>query len=343
MVDPVNALMVFGFIVIGLTALFITQKKIVNNIRRTQNDKMKMHVEDALKHIYDCEYKNMGCTLHSIAGNLSISSDKAAKVIAKLESLKLIMNDPDKIKLTDEGRKYALQVIRIHRIWETYLADETSKDELEWHDDAELMEHTISSEEADRLAASIGNPLRDPHGDPIPSETGDIPELEGQQLNTLDEGDTARIVHLEDEPAAVYKNLVSQGLHVGMDITVNKRDKEEVLFESEGVSRSIPPVYAANVTVVKFEASIKPESYKKLSNLKIGEKGKVIGISKACRGQQRRRLMDLGIVPGTVVSAEMVSSGGDPVAYLIRGATIALRKSQSEKIYIEERLSEVSN
>ncbi len=76
------------------------------------------------------------------------------------------------------------------------------------------------------------------------------------------------------------------------------------------------------------------EKLKPLSTLKIGEKGKVLGIAKHLRGQQRRRLMDLGIVPGTEISAELSSVSGDPVAYKVRGATIALRKQQTEKIYL---------
>jgi DtxR family Mn-dependent transcriptional regulator len=66
----------------------------------------------------------------------------------------------------------------------------------------------------------------------------------------------------------------------------------------------------------------------------VGDKGIVLGISKRCRGQQRRRLMDLGIVPGTEIEAEMKSIGGDPVAYKIRGASIALRKTQADEIHL---------
>ena len=71
-----------------------------------------------------------------------------------------------------------------------------------------------------------------------------------------------------------------------------------------------------------------------MSSLKTGEKGKVLGISKALRGQQRRRLMDLGVVPGTEIIAELKSASGDPTAYRIKGASIALRKTLSDRIYL---------
>ena len=85
--------------------------------------------------------------------------------------------------------------------------------------------------------------------------------------------------------------------------------------------------------VLEFEKPVEGK-FRSLSELKIGEKGKVLGIAKSLRGQQRRRLMDLGVVPGTEVEVEMKSLWNDPVAYRIRGATIALRKNQTDKIYL---------
>ena len=69
--------------------------------------------------------------------------------------------------------------------------------------------------------------------------------------------------------------------------------------------------------------------------LNVGQKGEVIGISKACRGLQRRRMMDLGIIPGTVIEVEMRSASGDPTSYNIRDASIALRNTHAELIHIK--------
>jgi len=92
---------------------------------------------------------------------------------------------------------------------------------------------------------------------------------------------------------------------------------------------------AKNITVgvVKLEKHIEGK-FKPLSSLKTGEEGTILGIARSLRGQQRRRLMDLGIVPGTKIEAELESLTGDPVAYRVRGTTVALRKQQTEKIYL---------
>ena len=80
-----------------------------------------------------------------------------------------------------------------------------------------------------------------------------------------------------------------------------------------------------------------PGSFERLSGLELGEHAVVVGISGLCRGQPRRRLLDLGIVPGTIVTAELRSPSGDPTAYRIRGAMIALRREQADLIQVERR------
>ena len=90
----------------------------------------------------------------------------------------LVSTSEENLKLTNNGKSYALRVIRVHRLWEKYLADETSVEELEWHASAEEIEHLLTPEEADELAAQIGNPVFDPHGDPIPTSDGKFPEEE---------------------------------------------------------------------------------------------------------------------------------------------------------------------
>ena len=82
------------------------------------------------------------------------------------------------------------------------------------------------------------------------------------------------------------------------------------------------------------EAAVAEPAGEPLHALKPGEKGAVVRISPRCRGSERRRLMDLGLLPGTIVEAELVSPGGDPTAYRVRGAVIALRKEQAQFIHI---------
>lgn len=336
MTDPLTALIVsfIGLFVLGV--IYWPGKGLVARWKRAAANTKRVLIEDALKHLYDCEYKNTQCSLHSIAGSLAISGDRAAGLLSRLESMGLIRTSDKILQLTEVGRSYALRVIRVHRIWERYLADETGTTETEWHTEADLQEHQMSFEEANQLAAQIGNPVYDPHGDPIPSAKGEIPAYSGQPLNTLKKGEIARIIHLEDEPNTIYSQLIAQGLYPGMQIRMLDTSEEKVRFIADGEECVLAPVFAANVTVrpVQERESLQ-KSFETLSSLSVGQSAEVAGISAALRGKQRRRLMDFGIVPGTIISVEMRSPGGDPTAYQILGATIALRKDHADCVYIK--------
>ena len=335
MVDPLTSLIVGFIIILFLIWVYLPRKGLLARLKRSKKNTHRVLIEDSLKHLYNCEYNGINCTLNSVAGNLSISADEASKVVKKLEELELITSHERGISLTPEGRAYALRIIRTHRLWEKYLADETSVGEEDWHIAAEEIEHQITPAQADALAAQIGNPVFDPHGDPIPSAKGDLPVKKGNALNTLKMGEFARIIHIEDEPNAIYSQLVAAGLYPGMQVRMIESTKDRIKFLANGEEVILAPLFAKNVTItsIKNEQTVKGK-FKSLSSLSVGEKGIVLGISKRCRGQQRRRLMDLGVVPGTEIEAEMKSIGGDPVAYRIRGASIALRKNQADKIYL---------
>ncbi|MFC2103440.1 FeoA domain-containing protein [Bacteroidota bacterium] len=336
MIDPLIALL-SGIGIILIIMIFLWQKKGISSRKKLRKiDKHKVLIEDTLKHLYHSESDGISCTLNSIAGTLSVSMDEAAKIVSEMESRDLLTLQKDEIKITNEGRLYALRIIRVHRLWERYLADETSIGEEEWHLAAEEVEHYLSPEQADSLAAQIGNPVIDPHGDPIPSADGNIPAKKGRELNSLKAGEYAVIVHIEDEPNAIYSQLVAEGLYPGKQVQLLELNKERIRFLANGEEVVLAPLFAKNITVtpIKDKVPIKGK-LKSLSSLSIGEKGIVLAISKRCRGQQRRRLMDLGVVPGTEIEAEMKSIGGDPVAYRIRGTSIALRKDQAEKIFLK--------
>ena len=314
---------------------FFPQKGLVAMMKRNKTISKRVLIEDALKHLYNCEYNGIGCTLNSVAGKLAISVDEAAELITKLENMGMLSTHLETLQLSSEGRSYALRIIRIHRLWEKYLADETGLDELEWHHSAEEFEHKLTPSDADALAAQIGNPVFDPHGDPIPSPDGKLPDKKGKPLTDLQFGEFASIIHIEDEPDAIYQQLVAEGLYPGMQVRMMESSKERVRFTANGEECLLAPLFAKNITVssIKFEKTIEGK-FKNLSSLNTGDKGVVLGISKALRGQQRRRLMDLGVVPGTEIVAEMKSVSGDPTAYRIKGASIALRKNLSDHIYL---------
>lgn len=333
--EPLMLLIAGTIGVLIFILVFYPNKGIIAIWKKSKYANKKVLIEDALKYLYNCEYNNSTCSLNGIAGNLSISADEATDIISRLESMGLVSAKKDELNLTSDGRSYALRVIRVHRLWEKYLADETSVTENEWHQKAEEIEHTLTLAQADQLAAQIGNPVFDPHGDPIPSASGDLPIKKGKALSEMKVGEFANIIHVEDEPHAIYSQILAEGLYPGMQIRMMEVSEKRLKFVANGEECVLSPLIAKNITVgvVKLEKQIEGK-FKTLSSLKIGEEGTILGIAKALRGQQRRRLMDLGIVPGTKIEAELESLTGDPVAYRVRGTTVALRKKQTEKIYL---------
>jgi DtxR family Mn-dependent transcriptional regulator len=338
MVEPLKALMMFGIVTVIITAVFLPKYGLYSRWIRNRRGMKRVLIEDALKHIFDCEYKNVFCTTESIAGSLLISTDEAAELLTRLSTMGLLLTHDNGVRLTADGRSYALRIIRVHRLWERYLADETSVPPTEWHSSAEMAEHKLSPAEVEILAAQIGNPNFDPHGDPIPTISGEIPPKKGQSLLSLNGGEYAVITHIEDEPEAVYAQLIAQGLYVGMQVMMIERSNERVRFAADGEEIVLAPLLTNNLTVAPIteEEQRITSPLDSLASLEIGEEGKVLSISKAMRGQQRRRLMDLGVVPGTMIRAEMKSASGDPTAYNIRGALVALRQQHANMIFIQK-------
>lgn len=334
---PAFAILI-GLIVIAFIAfLFMPRVGIIARIKRLKRDENRIEVEDALKHLYDCEFKKLDCSLNSLTGNLGLKANQTARVISKLESMSLATTSNGKITLTEQGRDYATRVVRIHRLWERYLAENTSVSENEWHVIAEEKEHETTAEVAEWLSARLGNPLVDPHGDPIPNQSGEILAKDGVTLNNLAEEKHARIIHIEDEPKEVYAQLTALGLYPGMQIKVLQNTKDKIRFLADGHECLLAPVLAANLTVLEIdEHEFVSEDFENLTSLSIDESATVVGISNAMRGQQRRRMLDFGIVPGTTIHARLKSLKGDPSAYEVRGALIALRKNQSDLIHIKK-------
>jgi DtxR family Mn-dependent transcriptional regulator len=305
---------------------------------RLHKNNKRVLVEDALKFIFDCEYNKINCDVNSLAGHLNISVDKSGQLIDSLSSLELISVTNQLVTLTGTGRSNALRIVRVHRIWERYLADETSVSQTEWHDEACRIEHLVSDEETEKLAAKMGNPVYDPHGDPIPTILGELPQQKGKNLSNMAKGEMGRIIHLEDEPKSIYEQLIVLGLYPGMQIYVTDVTDKKITFVAEGEECFLTPLFAGYITVeIKSTGMVQSPKHELLSSLKIGEKAEITGISPNCRGQQRRRLMDLGIVPGSNISAVMKSASGDPVGYRVMGTTIGIRKQHADFVFINRK------
>ena len=268
-------------------------------------------------------------------GALEIPQARASRILMDLRDAGLVHKDRPTI-LTDGGRDYALRIIRNHRLWERFLADRTGVAPGDWHERAEEAEHRLTPDAAVALDARLGYPRFDPHGDPIPTAGGDLPAVVGVPLTHLDAGEEGMIVHLEDEPRALYEQLLSSGLAPQMRFRVLPSDDGRIRFSVDGRSVDLDAAAAANVTVDTSPSTAAPPAWdgETLADLVRGEWGEVVHISPACQGIQRRRLLDLGVVPGTRITAELAAASGDPTAYRIRGALVALREGQQRWIRI---------
>ena len=334
--DPGFALVVFGILVAAAAALTWPRIGLAPRLRRLLLLSERVRLEDAVKHVYTCERTGRVCSLESLAGRLEISRTHAAALLSRLTAMALVRTGAAGPTLTDEGRQSALRLVRTHRMWERYLADRTGVPASEWHDEAERMEHALSAADVEVLDSRLGHPRWDPHGDPIPTSAGDVPPDQGLGLAAAEPGRTVEILHLEDEPREIYDALIRDGLLLGGRLDIVARTDRSVRVRSGGREWEMDTVPAGNVTVRYLPLGERAETSRTtLLDAEAGETVRVRGISRACRGIQRRRLLDLGVVRGTPITPELASAAGDPIAYRIRGALIALRRTQAAWIDVE--------
>ena len=336
MPDPGVALLTFALVVAGLVLAFWPRHGFVPRLLRLSTLDGRVRVEDALKHIYMCRRNDQTCSLESLAGRLEVSTARAAELLSRLSEMGLVRTGSGGPTLTEDGERSAVRIVRNHRLWERYLADRTGVPAGEWHDQAERMEHALSAEEADVLESHLGHPRWDPHGDPIPTASGEMSSVPGVGLATVAPGRTVEIVHLEDEPPQIYDALVADGLALGGRLELVERTDRAVRVRAGSREWAIDPIAAHNVTVTYLPEGARTEPERAtLLDAQQGETVRVVGVARTCRGAQRRRLLDLGIVRDTAITPELVSATGDPIAYRVRGALIALRRTQAEQILVD--------
>lgn len=334
--EPLVALL-GGVLLVALLAYFFWPRRgVLSRWQRSHQIRDRVRAEDALKHIVKAEMDGRRPTLQSLAGTLQVNLNRAAGVIADLQQRGLLELPQSEMRLSAEGRRYALNVVRAHRLWEQHLAERTGVAEAEWHRQAERQEHFISAEQARRLDAQLGHPRFDPHGDPIPTAEGELMSPAAATVASIAINQTARIVHIEDEPEAVYAQITAAGLCPGMIVRVVENSPHRVRLWTQGEEAVLAPVVASNISVVPVHAEDAPETDtgRSLSSLQPGQPATVVRLSPRCRGAERRRMMDLGILPGTRILAEFHSPAGNLTAFRVRDAMIALRREQSDLIQV---------
>jgi DtxR family transcriptional regulator, Mn-dependent transcriptional regulator len=337
MIDPLIALLIGIGVLLVAGFAFWPQSGLFWKLQKRQELTEKVLIEDTLKYIFKCERNHKTATVESLAGALSTSLAQASEILALTQARGLLELSENSFSLTDAGKRTATQIVRAHRLWERYLADTTGYDEGDWHQQAERLEHKLSEEEMDRLSASLGHPTHDPHGDPIPTRRGEWISHGGIPLSDLALGTLSRIVHIEDEPDVIYAQIVAEDLHLNMVVEVDEISANRIRFWTNDQEHVLAPIVAANISVVPLAEENNDLQIEgvPLDSLQPGQSGIVTGISSLSRGVERRRLFDLGIIPGTEIDVEMVNPGGDPTAYRIRGSVIALRNSQARQIRVK--------
>jgi DtxR family Mn-dependent transcriptional regulator len=177
--------------------------------------------EDYLKAIYKLEQSGEVVTTQALAARLGVAAPSATAMLKKLAALKLVRREPYKgAHLTAAGAKIALEVIRHHRLVETYLAQVLG---LEWdkvHAEAERWEHILSDEVAARMAEMLGHPTRDPHGAPIPTPQGEIAADDWTRLSDAAKGTRAIVRRVSDQDAELLGHLRTVGLVPGSEVEV---------------------------------------------------------------------------------------------------------------------------
>lgn len=309
---------------------------VLARVRRRRLTRARERRENALKHLLRQASEGHAASLASLQGALRIDDRTLLMLTAQLEREGLIRTAGAELRLTPEGERLAVHVLRAHRLWELHLADEIGMPLNRVHAEAERAEHRLSSADLDRLSASMGHPEVDPHGDPIPRGDGEVPESRGMPLERWPLDRPGRIVHLEDEPPLVYAELTAQGLHLGQVVRVIERAPDRIVLADDSRQYRLAPALASNVYVAAVAAAGAGAGpgLARLSELPEGGRAEVVAIDPACRGVVRRRLLDLGFTPGTEIRAELSTFVGDPRAYRVRGTTIALRRDQAERVLV---------
>src|ERR687888_1047678 len=157
-------------------------------------------VEDYAKAIYAIAQRgDCPVTTNALAERLGVTAASASGMCKKLDELGLVTHVPYKgVELTNDGERVALEVIRHHRLLELYLAESLDVPWDRVHAEAEVLEHVLSEELEALIAAKLGNPTVDPHGDPIPTEDGRIEERATDAMDTLPVGATGTFVRVSD-------------------------------------------------------------------------------------------------------------------------------------------------
>lgn len=323
-------------LILLIVGTFIPRYGFLALYREWRSAREREKVEDALKHLLDREKSGRHASPESLAGTLDLPRVRATRLIADMESQGLLETHGAQLHLTAEGERWAMHVVRAHRLWERYLVDEARMPLNKIHEEAHRREHTLTDAQLDELDAALGHPILDPHGDPIPSRDGKMASVESQPITAWESEGPARIVHIEDEPAIAYEQILAAGLRLGQVIRIIERTPQRLVLSDGETEYRLAPTVAANVSIAPLpESEIARANAVPLATLTRDQRGEIVSLDDAVQGFTRRRFLDLGLTPGTMIYPELGNFFGDPRAYRVRGTLIALRRDQAAQIWVK--------
>lgn len=182
---------------------------------------LSQSIEDYLKAIYVLETEGEAATTTNIANAMNVSSASVTNMLKRLAKMKLINHQSYRgATLTTAGNKIALEVLRHHRLLELYLKEVMGYSWDEVHDEAEKLEHHISEQFEDRIAELLNHPTHDPHGDPIPTKDGVVPEIAKLSISQARVNTEYIIGRVKDQDPELLRYLEKIGIIPGVKIEI---------------------------------------------------------------------------------------------------------------------------
>lgn len=181
-------------------------------------------IEDYIKAIYTLELEEQKSSTKRLAQRLGVKMASVTGMIKHLAAEGYLRHTPYYgVKLTEKGKRVAINMIRRHRLIELFLSKTLGLSWDELHDDAEVLEHAVSDRLIERIYEVLGYPEFDPHGSPIPAKDGSIPPRRGVPLSDLTVGQSGCVVEVSDSDPEFLRYLTSLKLKIGSEITVRER------------------------------------------------------------------------------------------------------------------------
>ncbi|MCX7622235.1 MAG: metal-dependent transcriptional regulator [Thermomicrobium sp.] len=181
-------------------------------------------MEDYLKVIFALEREEGRVTTQSIAARLGVQSPSVTNMLKRMAALQLVEHQPYRgVRLTERGRDVALEVIRHHRLLESFLAEVLQYPWEALHEEADRLEHGLSEELESWIDARLGYPTADPHGHPIPRSDGSLPERPCVRLEDVAPGEAVEVLHVADHDRDQLRYLAELGIRPGIRVEVLER------------------------------------------------------------------------------------------------------------------------